>query len=98
VVKASDRVFHRPGGIRAETVQRGAFANVPPRTIRKRTFAVSLWFYRQRNHTERFFNRIKQMRGLAARCDCRAGSRRWASRSRQVHGAIGKTLQIGSTP
>ncbi|MFG1316903.1 IS5 family transposase, partial [Xanthobacter autotrophicus] len=57
--------------IRAETAERGGFANVPPRTIRKRTFAFSPWLYRQRNLVERFFNRIKQMRGLASRYDRR---------------------------
>ncbi|WP_156421802.1 transposase, partial [Aurantimonas coralicida] len=30
------------------------------------------WVYRQRNLVERFFNRIKQMRGLATRYDRRA--------------------------
>jgi transposase len=57
--------------IRAETAERGGFANVPPRTIRKRSFAFSPWLYRQRNLVERFFNRIKQMRGLASRYDRR---------------------------
>lgn len=57
--------------IRAETAQRGTFANVPPRVIRKRTFAFCPWLYRQRNQIERFFNRIKQMRGLATRYDRR---------------------------
>ncbi|WP_393975412.1 transposase [Xanthobacter flavus] len=53
--------------IRAETAERGAFANVPPRVIRKRTFAFSPWLYRQRNQIERVFNHIKQMRGLSTR-------------------------------
>ena len=57
--------------IRAETAERGTFANVPPRITRKRTFAFSPWLYRQRNAIERFFNRIKQMRGLATRYDRR---------------------------
>lgn len=57
--------------IRAETAERGTFANVPARVIRKRTFAFSPWLYRQRNQIERFFNRIKQMRGLATRYDRR---------------------------
>ncbi|MDR6951786.1 transposase [Ancylobacter sp. 3268] len=57
--------------IRAETAERGGFANVPPRTIRTRSFAFSPCLYRQRNLVERFFNRIKQMRGLASRYDRR---------------------------
>ena len=54
-----------------EVAERGAHANVPPHTIPKRTFAFSPWLYRQRNQIERFFNRIKQMRGLATRYDRR---------------------------
>lgn len=57
--------------IRVETAERGGFANVPPRSIRTCSFAFSPWLYRQRNLVERFFNRIKQMRGLASRYDRR---------------------------
>ena len=59
-------------GIRAFVTGRKAWANIPPRSIRKGTFAFSRWVYRQRNLVERFFNRIKQMRGLATRYDRRA--------------------------
>jgi transposase len=45
--------------------------NIPPRSIRKDSFAFSSWVYRQRNLVERFFNRIKQFRGLATRYDRR---------------------------
>ncbi|OYW34735.1 MAG: hypothetical protein B7X99_11055 [Rhizobiales bacterium 17-65-6] len=45
--------------IRAETAARGGFANVPPRTIRKRSFAFSPWLYRQRNLVERLKTRLK---------------------------------------
>ncbi len=55
--------------IRSETASWGAFPNIPPRIIRKQTFAFSPWLYRQRNAIERFFNRIKQMRGIATRYD-----------------------------
>lgn len=57
--------------IRSETAKRGTIANVPPRVTRKRTFAFSPWLYHRRDHIERFFNRIKQMRGLATRYDRR---------------------------
>jgi transposase len=40
---------------------------IPPRVIRKKVFAFSPWLYRKHNAVERFFNRIKQMRGLATR-------------------------------
>lgn len=66
----ADRAYDTDA-IRAEMAQRGAFANVPSRVIRKRTSAFSPWLYRQRNQIERFFNRIKQMRGLATRYDRR---------------------------
>ena len=59
-------------GIRAFVAARGGWANIPPRTTRKGTFAVSRWVYRQRNLVERFFNRLKQMREIATRYDRRA--------------------------
>jgi transposase len=46
--------------------------NIPAKANRKQTFSFSRWVYRQRNQVERFFNRIKQMRGLATRYDRRA--------------------------
>ena len=58
-------------GIRAIVATRGARANIPPRSTRKATFAFSRRLYRQRNRVERFFNRLKQMRGLATRYDRR---------------------------
>ena len=55
--------------IRARAKQRKAWANIPPKANRKRTFAFSKWLYRQRNLVERFFNRIKHFRGIATRYD-----------------------------
>jgi transposase len=46
-----------------------AWANIPPKSNRKGSFAFSSWVYRQRNLVERFFNRIKQFRGIATRYD-----------------------------
>ncbi|MBY3187885.1 transposase [Rhizobium laguerreae] len=43
-----------------------------PRPIADRSFSFSRWVYRQRNIVERFFNRIKNMRGIATRYDRRA--------------------------
>lgn len=57
--------------IRAKAAERKAWANIPPKANRKGTFAFSPWVYRQRNLVERFFNRIKQFRGLATRYDKR---------------------------
>jgi len=55
--------------IRDFAAERGVWANIPPRVIRKGTFAFSSCVYRQRNLVERFFNRIKHFRGLATRYD-----------------------------
>ena len=56
-------------GIRSFVASRKAWANIPPKANRKGTFAFSRWVYRQRNRVERFFNRIKQFRGIATRYD-----------------------------
>lgn len=52
--------------------QRKCWANIPAKANRKQAFSFSRWVYRQRNLVERFFNRIKQMLGLATRYDRRA--------------------------
>ena len=66
----ADRAYDT-NAIRELATARGAWANIPPRSIRKGSFAFSTWVYRQRNLVERFFNRIKQFRGLATRYDRR---------------------------
>ena len=66
----ADRAYDT-NGIRADAAARGVWANIPPRVIRKDAFSFSQWVYRQRNLVERFFNRIKQFRGLATRYDRR---------------------------
>jgi transposase len=55
--------------IRALVAQRGAWANIPPRRNRKDALCFSPYLYRARNIVERFFNRIKQCRRVAARYD-----------------------------
>lgn len=57
--------------IRTKAAERKAWANIPLRANRKASFAFSHWVYRQRNLVERFFNRIKQFRGIATRYDKR---------------------------
>lgn len=64
----ADRAYDT-NAIRATVTERGAWANIPPRVIRKGSFPFSSWLYRQRNLVERFFNRIKHFRGLATRYD-----------------------------
>ncbi len=66
----ADRAYDT-NAIRAFAADRGAWANIPPRSIRKDAFSFSGWVYRQRNLVERFFNRIKHFRGLATRYDRR---------------------------
>ena len=51
---------------------KGAWANIPPKSNRKATFAFCKWLYRYRNLVERFFNKLKQFRGIATRYDKRA--------------------------
>ena len=55
--------------IRAFATQRGAWANVPPRSNRKEPICFSPHLYRARNLVERFFNKIKQCRRIATRYD-----------------------------
>jgi transposase len=55
--------------IRAKAAERKAWANIPPKANRNESFVFSGWVYRQRNLVERFFNRIKQFRGIATRYD-----------------------------
>jgi transposase len=67
----ADRVYDTDA-IRAFADKRGAWANIPPKSNRKDSFAFSRWVYRQRNLVERFFNRLKQFRGIATRYDRKA--------------------------
>ena len=55
--------------LRAKAAERKAWANIPPKANRKDAFSFSRWVYRQRNLVERFFNKIKQFRGIATRYD-----------------------------
>src|ERR1700723_2494997 len=55
--------------IRAFATQRGAWANVPPRSNRKEPICFSPHLYRARNLVERFFNKIRQCRRVATRYD-----------------------------
>lgn len=49
--------------------EKRAWANVPAKRSRKECFPFSAWVYRQRNLIERFFNKLKQFRGVATRYD-----------------------------
>lgn len=49
--------------------EKRAWANIPAKRNRKANFPFSAWVYRQRNLIERFFNKLKQFRGIATRYD-----------------------------
>jgi transposase len=55
--------------IRALVSQYGAWANIPPKRNRTEPICFSRYLYRARNLVERFFNKIKQCRRVATRCD-----------------------------
>ena len=55
--------------LRAFAAKRGAWANIPPKRNRTGSFAFCRWLYRHRNLVERYFNKLKQFRGIATRYD-----------------------------
>ena len=55
--------------IRELAINKGAWANIPPKSNRNKPICFSPYLYRARNHVERFFNRIKQCRRVATRYD-----------------------------
>ena len=55
--------------VRAHIKAQGAFANIPNRANRKKKFRWKKAIYRERNHVERFFNKLKQFRRIATRYD-----------------------------
>ena len=55
--------------VRAHIRAQGAIPNIPNRSNRTRKFRWNKALYRQRNHVERFFNKLKQFRRIATRYD-----------------------------
>ena len=55
--------------LRALVGERGAWANIPPKSNRKDPICFSRHLYRDRNLIERFFNKIKHFRRIATRYD-----------------------------
>jgi transposase len=55
--------------VRSHIKAQGARANIPNRSNRKRRYRWTKAIYRQRNHVERFFNKLKQYRRIATRYD-----------------------------
>ena len=55
--------------IRDQAQEQDVWANIPPKCNRKDSFVFSTFVYRYRNLVERFFNKLKQYRGIATRYD-----------------------------
>jgi transposase len=55
--------------IREFVRQKEEWENIPPKRNRKDPICFSPYLYRARNLVERFFNKIKQCRRVANRCD-----------------------------
>ena len=55
--------------IRTLAPEKGAWANIPPRSNRNDPICFSPYLYRARNLVERFFNKIKHCRRIATRYD-----------------------------
>jgi len=64
----ADRAYDSDS-IRKLAPERGAWANIPPKRNRRNPIWFSPHLYRDRNHVERFFNRIKHCRRIATRYD-----------------------------
>jgi len=65
---SADRAYDT-NALRALAKKKRARANIPAKRNPKETFPFSGWVYRQRNLVERFFNKLKQFRGIATRYD-----------------------------
>ena len=57
------------GRVRAYIRDQGAIPNIPTKSNRKKKFRWKKAIYRERNHVERFFNKLKQFRRIATRYD-----------------------------
>ena len=55
--------------IRASMRERGAMANIPPKSNRRFKPYFSTWLHRRRNLIERFFSKLKHFRRVATRYD-----------------------------
>jgi transposase len=64
----ADRAYDT-NAIREFAQSRKVWANIPPKRTRTGSFVFSRCVYRQRNQVERFFNKLKQFRGIATRYD-----------------------------
>ena len=70
-VLLADRAYDSDA-LRQSLADRGVWANVKPKSNRKRTLGFSAFLYKERNLVERFFNKLKHFRAIATRYDKRA--------------------------
>jgi transposase len=64
----ADRAYDS-NALRQALADRGAWANVKPKSNRKHVLAFSAFLYKDRNLVERFFNKLKHFRAVATRYD-----------------------------
>ena len=64
----ADKAFDNDA-IRNSVEDRNGWANIPAKSNRRKSFMFCKWLYRYRNLVERFFNKLKQFRGIATRYD-----------------------------
>jgi transposase len=60
--------------VREDLLRRGILPIIPPKANRREPLACDFRHYRDRNHVERLFNRLKQSRRIATRYDKTATS------------------------
>ena len=55
--------------VRTVLLMKGVLPVIPPKSNRKQQIACDFRAYKDRNHIERMFKRLKQARRVATRCD-----------------------------
>lgn len=55
--------------VRANLLLKGIVPVIPPKANRKKQIACDFRAYKDRNRVERMFNKLKQFRRIATRCD-----------------------------
>jgi len=73
---------------RAYIKARAATANIPNMIRRKKCFRCAKALYRERNRVKPFFNKVKQFRRIATRCDKLGGMREFGQMMRAFEGAL----------
>ena len=66
----ADRAYDSDA-LRQKAGEQGGWANIKPKSTRRRKPAFSAFLYRYRNLVERFFNKLKHFRAVATRFDKR---------------------------